>query len=98
MHIWGTHVHLNNKYEVSMSSPVPGEVCTDDAIKFILDASCALHDPLKQIYTHTYNRTPATCPILTILTDAGKLVMGIAYKNKLCILNYKRIFIEYTYK
>ena len=31
MHIWGIHVHMYTKYKVSMSNPVPGEVCTDDA-------------------------------------------------------------------
>ena len=83
------HMHM-----CTMSSPLPGEVCTDDTIKFILDASCALHDPLKQIYTLTHYRTPATCAILTILTDVGQLVMGIAYNNKLCIFNYIRRFME----
>ena len=28
--MWGIHVHMYTKYEASMSSPVPGEVCTDD--------------------------------------------------------------------
>ena len=71
-----------------MSNPVPGEVCTEYDAKFILDASCALHDPLKQIYTHTHYRTPATRPILTILIEVGQLIMGIANKNRLCIFNY----------
>ena len=31
MHIWGTYVHMYTKYEVSMSNPVLGEVCTDNA-------------------------------------------------------------------
>ena len=31
MCIYGGHVHMNTKYEVSMSNHVPGgEVCTDD--------------------------------------------------------------------
>ena len=31
VHIWGTYMHIYTKYEVSMSNPVPGEVCTDDS-------------------------------------------------------------------
>ena len=30
MHIWGTHVHMYTKNEVSTSNPVPGGVSTDD--------------------------------------------------------------------
>ena len=29
--MWGTNVHKCTKYEVSMSNPVPGGVCTDNA-------------------------------------------------------------------
>ena len=28
--MWGAHVHMCTKYEVSMSNHVVGEVCTDD--------------------------------------------------------------------
>ena len=31
MCIYGGHVNMYSKYEVSMSNLVPGEVCTDDA-------------------------------------------------------------------
>ena len=27
----GTYVHMCTKYKVSMSNPVPGDMCTDDA-------------------------------------------------------------------